>query len=248
MSSLLMALLVLIAASQPARAQHNAADNITSLAGTWSSGSGNVITGPGFANPVNFSFAYPATTGIAYSFTDDGHFEEAQYRFDANGTEPHCVKAFFIFQHGTYEFQPNGSITTLPIAADGRIQVQDPCAAESSVITYYYEPAIFQSWLIYNDQNHNAYGLQLSAFDGSLLPRLFLKYTPPAMWPTTQLTTNRSTVQTNEANAKRDLVQQSLLQAELVKRGSATSSSPSTVGIQAAGLLGLLSLGFVLVR
>lgn len=30
-------------------------------------------------------FHYPNTTGIAYSFTDDGYFEEAQYRFLANG-------------------------------------------------------------------------------------------------------------------------------------------------------------------
>lgn len=30
-------------------------------------------------------FIYPANTGIAYSFTDDGFFETAQYRFKANG-------------------------------------------------------------------------------------------------------------------------------------------------------------------
>lgn len=30
-------------------------------------------------------FIYPANTGIAYSFTDDGYFETAQYRFQGNG-------------------------------------------------------------------------------------------------------------------------------------------------------------------
>lgn len=35
-------------------------------------------------------FIYPANTGIAYSFTDDGYFETAQYRFQGNG-------AFFFF-------------------------------------------------------------------------------------------------------------------------------------------------------
>lgn len=36
-----------------------------------------------FADPMNNGrpFIYPANTGIAYSFTDDGYFEEAQYRY-----------------------------------------------------------------------------------------------------------------------------------------------------------------------
>lgn len=34
-------------------------------------------------------FIYPANTGISYSFTDDGYFEMAQYRFNANGEFPH---------------------------------------------------------------------------------------------------------------------------------------------------------------
>lgn len=34
----------------------------------------------GFADPFNFDrpFIYPQNTGISYSFTDDGYFEEAQ--------------------------------------------------------------------------------------------------------------------------------------------------------------------------
>lgn len=41
-----------------------------------------------FADPMNNAapFHYPNTTGIAYSFTDDGYFEEAQYRFLGNCT------------------------------------------------------------------------------------------------------------------------------------------------------------------
>ena len=33
----------------------------------------------------NRPFIYPSNTGIAYSFTDDGYFETAWYRFQANG-------------------------------------------------------------------------------------------------------------------------------------------------------------------
>lgn len=164
--------------------------NLTSLTGTWSSGSGAVLTGPGFAQPTNFTFTYPNNTGIALSFTDDGHFEEAQYRFESNGTEPRCVQAIVIWQHGNYTIHPNNSITLEPIESDGRIQIQDPCAAETNVITYYYEPALYQGWAITNDLNHNRYMLQLNRFDGSLFPRLYLLLRPPTMLPTDQLWTS----------------------------------------------------------
>lgn len=41
----------------------------------------------GFADPMNNNkpFTYPVNTGISYSFTDTGYFEEAQYRFLGNG-------------------------------------------------------------------------------------------------------------------------------------------------------------------
>lgn len=40
-----------------------------------------------FADPMNAEtpFAYPATPGIAYSFTEDGFFEESQFRYNSNG-------------------------------------------------------------------------------------------------------------------------------------------------------------------
>lgn len=114
----------------------------------------------GFADPLNYSFTYPLTTGIAYSLcvvplvpgaregfsspmslfalsTDDGFFEEAQYRFNSNNSKPNCIQAVVFFQHGTYEMHTNGSLVLTPFAADGRIQVQDPCAAESNLITLY---------------------------------------------------------------------------------------------------------------
>lgn len=167
--------------------QHDFNSNVTDISGTWSSGWGSVRTGPGFANPVNFSFNYPPTSGISMSFTNDGFWEEAQYRFVSNGTRPNCIKAVVLWQHGRYNFEPNGSLTMQPIAADGRIQIQDPCAAQTSVITYYYQPAMYQSWQIYNDANHNTYNLQLQAFDNALFPRLYLVSRPPDMLPTNQL-------------------------------------------------------------
>lgn len=66
--------------------KYDVAHNMTSIYGTWSSGSKNVVTGPvccipatptllidqfifskGFANPANMTFVYPKTTGVSYS-------------------------------------------------------------------------------------------------------------------------------------------------------------------------------------
>lgn len=64
---------------------YNSIHNVTTIYGTWSSGSQNVVTGyvslslvcmlcarltsfmQGFAQPANMSFTYPKTTGMSYS-------------------------------------------------------------------------------------------------------------------------------------------------------------------------------------
>jgi hypothetical protein len=38
----------------------------------------------GFYNPINDSFIEPSHTGISYSFTADGFYEEAYYRAISN--------------------------------------------------------------------------------------------------------------------------------------------------------------------
>ena len=59
--------------------------NSTPLTGTWASGVGWVQTGSGFCNPTAANFTTPLGTGMSYSFTDDGHFEEAIYTHTGNG-------------------------------------------------------------------------------------------------------------------------------------------------------------------
>lgn len=54
------------------------------LQGTWSSGSGKVVTGAGFFNPRARSFTPPTVPGLAYSFTRDGYWEFAKYRVQPN--------------------------------------------------------------------------------------------------------------------------------------------------------------------
>ncbi|GAA5930474.1 uncharacterized protein JCM15063_004816 [Sporobolomyces koalae] len=199
LSVLALSASVLVASLLPTRqglirsvaAQQDFTSNATGFSGTWSTGSGAVVTGPSFADPMNNDkpFNYPANTGIAFSFTDDGYFEEAQYRFEANASHPQCSTAVVIWQHGKYYFHNNGSLTLdpSPFEADGRIQVQDPCAPTTEVLTYYSQFELYNGWSISIDKHHAAYMLQLYRFDGSLFPRLYLTVRPPTMLPTTSL-------------------------------------------------------------
>lgn len=215
----------------------SAANNITSLFGTWSSGSGGVQTGFGFANPVNYSFIYPKTTGISYSFTDDGFFEEAQYRFVANASLPNCIKAIVFYQHGKYALETNGSIILTPFSADGRIQVQDPCAAKTNIITTYDQTTLYSSWTIQIDTLKNNYALQLAKFDGAPMMPMYLVARPPNMLPTTQLT---GYVGNSTELKKRDTL------SSFRKRsaGSPSFSSTSSLVTLAGSAFGLVTLGF----
>ncbi|KWU45627.1 hypothetical protein RHOSPDRAFT_32935 [Rhodotorula sp. JG-1b] len=183
-----LSLVLALAFAGSAAAQTN---NVTSLYGTWTSGTGAVVTGPGFADPMNNDrpFIYPANTGIAYSFTDDGYFETAQYRFQGNASHPGCPTAVIFWQHGTYQLHANGSLTMspAPFADDGRLQTQNPCTPTTSILTYYNEWEMWDKWEINIDTNHQAYSIRAQNYNGKV-PRLFLTTRPPSMLPTTSLT------------------------------------------------------------
>lgn len=218
LSYLLLATTALLSLTQPIVAQGDLTEtnNVTSLLGTWSSGVGNVQTGGSFCNPSNFSFTYPATTGISYSFTDDGFFEEAQYRFTSNASDPRCITGYVLWQHGKYQLNNNGSLTLFPFSSDGRIQVQDPCAAVTNVITYYDQITLYADWGIILDTPHSNYALNLNAFDGSKMPPLYRVAVPPNMLPTVVLTGVNASGQAS----KRSLDEGTIL----VKRSGAVSN------------------------
>lgn len=94
-------------------------------------------------------------------------------RHPSTATRPDCATAVVIWQHGTYAIHTNGSITLdpSPFAADGRVQVQDPCAENTNVLAYYAQWELFSAWEITIDVNHAAYALQLRKYDGSKAPR-----------------------------------------------------------------------------
>lgn len=122
------------------------------LVGTWATKSAATITGASFYNPVDDLFIEPSHTGISYSFTADGFFEEAYYRAISNRTEishlfrpkliflaikPSCPKAILQFQHGKFSENPDGSLTLTPFSVDGRQLMSDPCSGKSAIYTRY---------------------------------------------------------------------------------------------------------------
>jgi hypothetical protein len=216
---------------------YDAIHNVTSITGSWSSGSQRVLTGTqaGFCNPVDSTFTYPQTAGIGYAFSDDGYFEEALYRFTGNGSDPRCVIGVMQWQHGRYELVANGSIVLMPFAQDGRQQVQDPCAAESNVLRQINVTTLFLHWRIFRDPQGRD-KLHLFRFDGAPLSPMFRVSETPNMLPTRTLT---NTTIGAQASRKRSLAEQQ----DLPKRNNAATRPAIAVGVSAAGLLlaGLLS-------
>lgn len=194
------------------------AQDASSLVGTWSSGSRNVITGAGFANPLNQTFIFPKTTGMSYSFSSDGFYEIARYRFTGNPAQPNCITGVMNFAHGTYTLQANGSITMIPFG-DGFQQVQDTCAAVSPVIEFFNTTELYLSWNTVQDATDGML-LNLQSFDGTPVPRLYLVSTEPNMLPTQSLTNSS---------------------VELTRRKRDVEGSGSGVGLFArmAGVLGM---------
>ncbi|KAF2452744.1 chaperone for protein-folding within the ER, fungal-domain-containing protein, partial [Lineolata rhizophorae] len=157
------------------------------LTGTWSTKSNKTLTGPGFYDPVNEEMFEPDHTGISYSFTDDGYFEEAYYRAIANPVNPACPSAIMQWQHGTFEKHANGSLTLTPIAVDGRQLLSEPCKYDEAIYTRYNVTELFEKYQVYVDPYHNVLRLDLYKFDGSPMHPMYLVYKPPKMLPTQTL-------------------------------------------------------------
>ena len=114
------------------------------IVGTWSTKSNKTLTGPSFYDPLNEKLIEPSRTGISYSFTADGHYEEAYYRAIANPQNPACPSGIMQWQHGSFVLNTNGTLTLTPIKVDGRQLLSSPCDYEKSIYTRYNVSEIFE--------------------------------------------------------------------------------------------------------
>ncbi|KAA8646887.1 Reversal of tor2 lethality [Aspergillus tanneri] len=163
------------------------AGRVSDLVGTWSTKSRSVMTGPGFYDPVNDKLLEPNLTGISYSFTEDGYYEEAYYRALANPVNPACPKGIMQWQHGTFTLGKDGSLHLQPIEVDGRQLMSDPCASSQGTYTRYNQSEKFNSFKVSTDAYHNIMRLDLHAFDNSPMHPMYLAFRPPQMLPTKSL-------------------------------------------------------------
>ncbi|KAL4876666.1 protein rot1 [Aspergillus karnatakaensis] len=163
------------------------AGNAADLVGTWTTKSRQVITGPGFYDPVKDKLLEPKLPGISFSFTADGHFEEAFYRAISNPQNPSCPKGIMQWQHGTYTVSGDGSLHLTPIEVDGRQLLSDPCSSSKALYTRYNQTEKYTSFTVAVDPYYDSVRLDLHAFDGSPMIPMYLAYQPPEMLPTTTL-------------------------------------------------------------
>jgi hypothetical protein len=63
------------------------------------------VRAQGFYDPVNDHFTEPKHTGISYSFSADGFFEESYYRAVANRTSPSNL--CYLLPLSAHRFQEN---------------------------------------------------------------------------------------------------------------------------------------------
>lgn len=182
-----------------------AAPNMAELEGTWSSKSNTVFTGPGFYDPVDELLIEPALPGISYSFTSDGHYEEALYRVTSNPQNHSCPIASITYQHGTYEILTNGSVVLTPIAVDGRQLLSDPCgySEENAQYVRYVQSTWFKTYQVSVNSYNGRDMLQIYQFDGSPMQPLYLAYKPPMMLPTSALNPTNSASETSSSLSRR---------------------------------------------
>ena len=133
------------------------------LIGTWSTKSRSTVTGPvrstnrsvqcymptntylqAFYDPFSDELKEPDHTGISYSFTGDGHYEEAYYRAIANPVDPACPSGIMQWQHGSWVMNINGSLSLTPIAVDGRQLTSTPCQYDDSLYIRYNQTEYFE--------------------------------------------------------------------------------------------------------
>ncbi|KAJ5968278.1 hypothetical protein N7501_004526 [Penicillium viridicatum] len=161
--------------------------NANDLVGTWTTKSRDVLTGPGFYDPLNDKLLEPNLTGISYSFDDDGNYESAYYRAISNPADPSCPGGILQWQHGAYTVFGNGTLMLTPIAVDGRQLLSDPCRKELGHYTRFNTTEEFKEFSVYIDKFNRIKRLDLTRVDGSLLHPMFFAYQPPKMLPTTTL-------------------------------------------------------------
>ncbi|ETS61366.1 hypothetical protein PaG_04393 [Moesziomyces aphidis] len=191
-----LAMAVLVALAGFVAAQSGQWDDLLDdLAGTWSTGSGAVRTGPGFWNPRTQQFTVPRSAGRSYSFTKDGFWEEAIFQWSNDPTDPHCVTATLLWQHGNFTLLPNnGTLRMDPFWGDGFQSQWIGCDTTASAndnntlapVASYNQIEFYQTPAISVDAHYGvaSWKLEMAQLSGEPLNPMWKVLNPPSMLPT----------------------------------------------------------------
>ncbi|SNX86787.1 related to ROT1 - molecular chaperone in the endoplasmic reticulum [Melanopsichium pennsylvanicum] len=168
---------------------------IEDLAGTWSTGSGAVRTGPGFWNPRSQQFTVPRSAGHSFSFTKDGFWEEALFQWGNDPTYPQCVQATLLWQHGNFYIDAlNGTLRMDPFLGDGFQSQWTGCDTTSSAtsnntvapVAAYNQVYLYNTPAVSTDSHYgvSSYKLEMAQLSGELLNPMWKVLNPPTMLPT----------------------------------------------------------------
>ncbi|KAF9778719.1 chaperone for protein-folding within the ER, fungal-domain-containing protein [Thelephora terrestris] len=221
-----LSLVVALLLSVPTFAQ---VTNANLLPGTWSTGSGAVLTGPGFCTPENTTFNYPQNTGVSVSFTTDGYYELARYRFKSNATKHKCITGVLNWHHGTYVVDQTADSITLNPFGDGYQQIQNVCEAVTNFIENYNQTEFYPLYQIFQDPT-DGYKLHLFDSTGAPYAPMFYKSATPIMNPTKSLRNISSPVGTGSVKVQK-------------RNAGDTTYSPASAGLTVLALIVTLAGG-----
>ena len=164
---------------------------------------------------MNEKIFEPALTGFSYSFTDDGHYEEAYYRAVSNrvfliaepsslmqgliyllATNPTCPQGIVQWQHGKYAKNANGSLTLTPFEVDGRQLLSDPCNNANGVFTRYHQVELFKvqstSWSLIKEERSRSCHDRITRLSWMITVKLSASISSHSMAPLLTLCTWRT--------------------------------------------------------
>jgi hypothetical protein len=129
--------------------------------------------------------SYPIHLNLWTLSTEDGFYEYCAYVAPSVGSD-NCISALFIYQHGTYDFLSNGSMTLSPFEKDGRFQMGNSCKGSNSAVPYNYTE-LMVNWSI-DIESAAPPVLKLHEANWEQPQNLTLAHSPPQMLPTRPLT------------------------------------------------------------
>ncbi|GAC94599.1 hypothetical protein PHSY_002172 [Pseudozyma hubeiensis SY62] len=148
----------------------------------------------------------PTTGGsrrhMEFCFTKDGFWEESLFQWSNDPTDPQCVTALLLWQHGNFSINPiNGTLRMDPFWGDGFQSQWTGCDTTSSAnsnntlapVASYNQVYLYDTPAVSIDMHFgvSSWKLEMAQITGELLNPMWKFLNPPSMLPTDVLHVRR---------------------------------------------------------